>query len=80
MNEAEWIALFIDPRVRVVERVAELEHEADCDVDRRCARHLARVTQDAPNIAPVDVLHRDEVLGANAAELVDLDDVDVAQQ
>ena len=49
-------------------------------MDRRRAGDLARVAQDATDVAPVDVLHRDEVLGADATELVDLDDVDVVEQ
>jgi hypothetical protein len=36
-------------------------------------------TENSAEVAPVDVLHRDEVLGADATELVDLDDVDVME-
>ena len=66
--------------VRVVERVAQLEQDADGDVDRRRPGDLARVAEDPADVAAVDVLHRDEVLGADAAELEDLDDVDVVEQ
>jgi hypothetical protein len=38
------------------------------------------VAEHAADVAPVDVLHGDEVLGADAAELEELDDVDVVQQ
>ena len=37
------------------------------------------MTEDATDIASVDVLHRDEVLARDAAELEDLDDVDVVE-
>ena len=79
MDEAERLAVVVDLGVRVVERLAELEQQADGDVDRRRPGDLARVAEDATDVASVDVLHRDEVLGADAAELVDLDDVDVIE-
>src|SRR5437879_3781519 len=56
------------------------DQDRDADVDRRRPGDLARVAQDATDIASVDVLHRDEVLRTDAAELVDLDDVDVVQE
>jgi hypothetical protein len=80
MDEAERAAFVVGLGVRVVERLGELQQDADGDVDRRRARDLPRVAEDATDVAPVDVLHRDEVLGADATELVDLDDVVVVEQ
>ena len=80
VDELERLPVLVALVVRVIERIAELEQNADGDVDRRRSRDLARVTEDATDIASVDVLHRDEVLGADTAELEDLDDVDVVEQ
>jgi hypothetical protein len=80
VDQPHRVAVVVDLGVRVVERIAELEQQPDGDVDRRRTRHLARLAQDAANIAAVDVLHRDEVLRTDATELEDPDDVDVVEQ
>jgi hypothetical protein len=80
VDQAEWMARLVGLAVRVVERLAQLEQQAHGDVDRRRARDLAGVAQDAPDIAPVDVLHRDEVLRTDPAALEDPHDVAVVQE
>jgi hypothetical protein len=79
VHELQRRAVLVDLGVRVVEGLAELEEEPDRDVDRWGPRDLAGVAEDPTDVASVDVLHRDEVLGADAAELVDLNDVDVVE-
>jgi hypothetical protein len=79
VDQSQGLAVVVALGVGVLEGLAGLDEQRQRDVDRRRPRHLAGLAQDAPDVAAVDVLHRDEVDAADLAQLEELDDVGVVE-
>ena len=79
MDETERLAVGADLAVCVVERVEQLGHQRDRNLDRRRSRDAASLAQEHAQIATRDVLHGDEVARTDATELVQLHDVAVLE-
>jgi hypothetical protein len=65
--------------VGVVEGLAQVDQHRQHQRHRHRAGRVRGVAQDLAQVLAVDQLHRDEVLAADAAEVVGLRDVDVAE-
>ena len=81
MDDAERLAVGAALLVRVVQPAAAPTHDRDDVLERHRASALAdAATSSCAQVLAVDVLHREEVLAALLADVVDLDDVGVVQR
>ncbi len=79
VHEAEGAALEVLLTVRMIERRGETRTDQQRQAERQRAALGARAVQDRAQVLAVDELHRDEVVVADLAEVVDVDDVVVIE-
>jgi hypothetical protein len=79
VDDRQRLAELVGLLVRVVEALAELLDDVGGEPVRDAAPLLGAVLQEAQQIHPLDVLHRQEVGVADRAEVEDLDDVGVVE-
>ena len=79
VDEVQLAPLPVALVVRVVEPLADLHHDVTGQRDRQRLAAAAHAVEDRAEIAPVDVLERDEVALLDLPEVEDLGDVRVLQ-
>ncbi len=80
VHDAERGALLVDERVRVLERLAELDEDRQQHRQRDRLAGAIRVAQEPPHVEARDELHRDVIDAVDPPEVVDLGDVRMHEQ